>query len=71
MMENRLVKTTQFTNPVYVGDPVNAVKIFNDKEVHELVFLDITASLEKRPPRLDYIADIAGECFIPLGYGGE
>nr|WP_320161325.1 AglZ/HisF2 family acetamidino modification protein [uncultured Methanoregula sp.] len=65
-----LVKTVAFTDPKYVGDPINAVKIFNDKEVHELVFLDITASIEKRAPRLDYIADIASECFMPLGYGG-
>lgn len=65
-----LVKTVNFTNPKYIGDPINAVKIFNDKEVHELVFLDITASTEKRSPRLDYITDIASECFMPLGYGG-
>ena len=65
-----LVKTTNFTNPKYIGDPINAVKIFNDKEVHELVFLDITASIEKRSLRLDYISDIASECFMPLGYGG-
>jgi len=65
-----LVKTTNFTNPKYIGDPINAVKIFNDKEVHELVFLDITASIETRSLRLDYISDIASECFMPLGYGG-
>jgi len=65
-----LVKTINFTNPKYIGDPINTVKIFNDKEVHELVFLDITASTEKRSPRLDYISDIASECFMPLGYGG-
>jgi cyclase len=65
-----LVKTINFSNPKYIGDPINAVKIFNDKEVHELVFLDITASTEKRSPRLDYISDIASECFMPLGYGG-
>ena len=65
-----LVKTINFSNPKYIGDPINAVKIFNDKEVHELVFLDITASPEKRSPRMDYISDIASECFMPLGYGG-
>ena len=65
-----LVKTINFTNPKYIGDPINAVKIFNDKEVHELFFLDITASTEQRTPRLDYISDIASECFMPLGYGG-
>jgi cyclase len=56
--------------PKYIGDPINAVKIFNEKEVHELIFLDITASIEKRSPRLDIISDIASECFMPLGYGG-
>jgi cyclase len=65
-----LVKTVNFTNPKYVGDPINAVRIFNDKEVHELVFLDITASLEKRSPRFDILSNIASECFMPLGYGG-
>jgi imidazole glycerol-phosphate synthase subunit HisF len=65
-----LVKSINFTNPKYIGDPINAVKIFNDKDVHELVFLDITASTEKRSPRLDYLSDIATECFMPLGYGG-
>jgi imidazole glycerol-phosphate synthase subunit HisF len=65
-----LVKTINFSSPKYIGDPINAVKIFNDKEVHELIFLDITASTEKRSPRLDYISDIASECFMPFGYGG-
>ena len=65
-----LVKTVQFKNPVYVGDPINAVRIFNDKEVDELVFLDITATIEKRPPQFDLIADIATECFMPFGIGG-
>jgi cyclase len=65
-----LVKTVQFKNPKYVGDPINAVKIFNEKEVDELVFLDITATVEKRRPNLAVIRDIAGECFMPLAYGG-
>lgn len=65
-----LVKTINFSNPRYVGDPINAVKIFNEKEVHELIFLDITATNEKRPPRFDIISNIASECFMPLGYGG-
>ena len=65
-----LVKTIKFKNPVYIGDPINAVRIFNDKEVDELIFLDITATLEKRPPRFDVISDIAKECFMPFGYGG-
>ena len=64
------VKTVKFKNPVYLGDPVNIVKIFNDKEVDELAILDITASVEKRAPAFELLADIAGECFMPLSYGG-
>ena len=65
-----LVKTIKFQNPTYVGDPINAVRIFNDKEVDELVFLDITATIENRLPQFDLIKDIATECFMPFGYGG-
>jgi cyclase len=65
-----LVKTVNFDKPKYVGDPINAVKIFNDKEVHELIFLDISASVEKRTPYFEYISIIASECFMPFGYGG-
>lgn len=67
---NGLVKTIQFKNPTYIGDPINAVKIFNDKEVDELVFLDITASKENKRPNFGLLAEIASECFMPLGYGG-
>lgn len=65
-----LVKTVKFRDQKYVGDPINAVKIFNDKEVDELVFLDITATAENRRPNFGLIADIASECFMPFGYGG-
>jgi glycosyl amidation-associated protein WbuZ len=65
-----LVKTVKFKNPTYIGDPINAVRIFNDKEVDELVFLDITATVEQRPPPFDLIAKIASECFMPFCYGG-
>lgn len=65
-----IYKTVKFKNPVYIGDPLNAVKIFNDKEVDELIFLDINASGQKREPDYDYLASIAGECFMPLCYGG-
>jgi cyclase len=65
-----LVKTVKFKNPAYVGDAVNAVKIYNEKEVDELVFLDITASAENRAPDLATIEKIASECFMPLTYGG-
>ena len=66
----RLVKTIAFHNPRYVGDPINAVRIFNEKEVDELVMLDITATVEKRPPNLRLISEMASECFMPLAYGG-
>lgn len=69
-MGTGLVKTRRFSEPVYLGDPRNVVKIFNDKEVDELVLLDITATREKRPPRIDLISEIVSECFAPLGYGG-
>lgn len=65
-----LVKTTKFKNPRYLGDPVNAVKIFNDKGVDELCVLDIRASSEKQAPNMDFIRDIASEAFMPLSYGG-
>lgn len=65
-----LVKTRKFKDPVYVGDPVNAVRIFSEKEVDELVILDIDASREGREPNYDLISEIAGECFMPVAYGG-
>ena len=65
-----LVKSVQFKNHKYVGDPMNAVKIFNEKEVDELIFLDIDASKEGREPYYEFLKEIATECFIPLAYGG-
>jgi len=65
-----LVKTTRFDKSKYIGDPINAVKLFNDKEVDELVFLDIDAGKQNRKPDFDLIKNIASECFMPLGYGG-
>ncbi len=65
-----LVKTTRFKDPKYVGDPINAIKIFNDKEVDELMLLDITASKEDRGPAFAVIDEVASECFMPLAYGG-
>lgn len=65
-----LVKTVKFNNPKYIGDPFNAVKIFNDKEVDELLVFDITASKENRGPDFNLIKGISSECFMPLGYGG-
>lgn len=65
-----LVKTIKFKEPSYVGDPINAVHIYNEKEVDELVFLDITATIEKRSPPYKMLAEIASECFMPVTYGG-
>jgi len=65
-----LVKTLKFSQPKYIGDPINAVKLFNDKETDELVFLDIEASKQGRGPDFELIKNIATECFMPLGYGG-
>jgi cyclase len=65
-----LVKTQRFAKPVYVGDPINAIRIFNDKEVDELMVLDIDASREGREPDYALIEQFAGECFMPLCYGG-
>lgn len=65
-----LYKTQRFTKSVYVGDPINAMRIFNDKEVDEIVLLDIGATAEKRAPDFDMIADIVSESFMPLAYGG-
>jgi imidazole glycerol-phosphate synthase subunit HisF len=70
LQDGGLVKTTKFGNPRYVGDPINAIRIFNEKYVDELVFLDITASRNRTEPDYDLIARIAGECFMPLCYGG-
>ncbi|MFZ4125053.1 MAG: AglZ/HisF2 family acetamidino modification protein [Rickettsiales bacterium] len=65
-----LVKTVKFKDPTYIGDPINSVRIFNEKEVDELVFLDISATPENRGPDFELLADIAGEAFMPMAYGG-
>ncbi|HEY8609592.1 MAG TPA: AglZ/HisF2 family acetamidino modification protein [Noviherbaspirillum sp.] len=65
-----LVKTVRFDEARYVGDPINAVRIFNEKEVDELVFLDIGSRAAELGPNFDLLADIASEAFMPFGYGG-
>ena len=65
-----LVKTVKFKEPKYIGDPINAVKIFNDLKADELVFLDITASKEGRTVSVDLVKDIGDEAFMPFGVGG-
>jgi cyclase len=65
-----LVKTVNFKSPKYVGDPINAVRIFNEKEVDELIVLDIDATAQNRAPDFKVVEDLAGECRMPLCYGG-
>lgn len=65
-----LVKTTKFKEPKYVGDPINAVKIFNEKEVDELIVVDIDASVKGYEPDYNMIENLATECRMPLCYGG-
>lgn len=65
-----LVKTVKFKDPSYIGDPINAIKIYNDKEVDELILIDINASKQKRRPDFEKIADMASEAFMPFAYGG-
>ena len=64
------VKTRGFKDPVYLGDCLNIVRIFNDKEADELAILDITATPQGRSPNYDLVSDLASQCFMPLAYGG-
>jgi cyclase len=66
-----LVKTKKFKNPTYVGDVINTVRIFNEKEVDELVLIDITPLSERSEPNYTLLKDITSECFSPLAYGGK
>lgn len=68
--DSGLVKTVRFAEPKYVGDPLNAVRIFNEKEVDELMVLDIDATVQSRGPDYTLIEHIAAECRMPLCYGG-
>lgn len=70
LKDDGLVKTIKFKNHAYIGDPINTVRIFNEKEVDELIFLDIQASVLNREPNFKLLAEIANECFMPLAYGG-
>jgi cyclase len=70
LKDGGLYKTVRFGKDNYVGDPINTVKIFNEKEADELVLLDYRASLEKRAPDFSKIAEIAGEAFMPMAFGG-
>jgi cyclase len=68
--KNGLVKTVNFKNPKYVGDPINAVRIFNEKEVDELMVVDIDATSNHNEPDYKMIGHLASECRMPLCYGG-
>lgn len=70
LKDGALVKTIRFDNPSYVGDPTNAIRIYNEKEVDELVVLDITAGIGGKPPPMKVIELFTNECFMPLAYGG-
>lgn len=63
-------KTLQFTNPQYIGDPINTINIFNEKKVDELIVLDISKDAKRKGPNFEILADIASEAFFPLTYGG-
>ncbi len=67
---NGFYKTTKFKNPIYLGDPINILKIFNDKEADEIFVLDIGATSSQRDLNVNLLRDFASECFMPLGYGG-
>lgn len=70
LRDGGLVKTTRFGDPKYVGDPLNAVRIFNEKQVDELIVIDIDATVSGREPDYGLIANLAAECRMPLCYGG-
>lgn len=70
IQDGGLVKTVRFKDPKYVGDPINAVKIFNEKEADELIVLDIDATAKGLEPNYERIAYLAAECRMPLCYGG-
>jgi cyclase len=66
----KLVKTKKFKNPIYLGDPINAIKIFNEKQANELVILDISASAANQGINFQLIEEMCSEGFMPIAYGG-
>ena len=70
LIENRIVSTQQFKSPIYIGDPINTIKLFNDKHVDEIILLDIRSSSNGNLPNYKLIESISSECFMPLSYGG-
>ena len=71
LKDKGLVKTINFKNPRYIGDPINIVRIFNEKEADEITILDIQATNKESKPDYNFIKDIVSEAFMPVGYGGE
>ncbi len=65
-----LVKTINFSNPTYLGDPFNTIRLFNGKEVDEIIVIDIDATRQNRGPNFELIRKISSECFMPICYGG-
>ena len=70
MSAGRLVKTVKFNTPNYIGDPLNVIRIFNDKYVDELVIIDIDSTKNKTEPNYSLLEKIAKEAFMPMTYGG-
>jgi imidazole glycerol-phosphate synthase subunit HisF len=68
--DGKLVKTVKYNKSKYIGDPINAIKIFNDKEVDELAIIDIRATINSSEPNYGHLADMASEAFMPMSYGG-
>jgi cyclase len=66
----RIVKTMKFARPSYVGDPINAVKIFNEKEVDELIIININREGSNQPKMIEYLSGVVSEAFMPITYGG-
>lgn len=69
--DGRLVKTKRFTRDIYLGDPINAVRIFNGKAVDEIAVLDISLRDRQSPPNIEMLQDIVNEAFVPISYGGR
>jgi cyclase len=70
LKQNGLYKGIKFKNHIYIGDPINSVRIFNDKQVDELIILNIENSLLNSPVNIDFIQNIVSEAFMPIAYGG-
>lgn len=70
LKDGGLVKTIKFKDPRYIGDPINIVKLFNDKEADELCLIDISATTQNKEPNYRHLEEIVSEAFMPIGYGG-